>query len=144
MENDISDKNGFLGRKKLRLNDLIKKYKDEPKKLKKINTNSESNSNSNSDPDSEYENYKNIISGKINVNNLINDKNKIKELKEKEIKQSNLDEDKKHKSNLKYLMQKQHELGFLPKPLNNKNDNSINYKFFEKKFVKILFFDFLD
>lgn len=127
MENENTIKNEFLNKKKLRLDELIKKYKEEPEreKNKKKKSNKSASDYYDSDSDSEIENYKNIISGKINIANLTN-KNKMKDLQQKEKIQSIIDEEKIHKTNQKHLINRQQALGFLPKPVNKNENKSFN------------------
>ncbi len=138
MENkNIGIKNDLLNKKKLRLDELIKRYKKEPKNEKKRNTIKESDSDLDSNSDSDIENYKNIISGKFNINNSIFNKNSLKELTDKEKIQSNLDEEKIKKTKLKHIKNRKQALGFLPDPINNKIDNSLKRIPFDEGNVSI-------
>lgn len=147
MENGDTIKNEFLNKKKLRLDDLIKKHKEELNRgngKKKNKNESASGSDNSSDSDSEIQNYKNIISGKINVNNLISNKSKLKDLQEKEKIQSTLDEEKIQRTNLKHIMNRQQALGFLPKPV-NRNENKSNNRIYlgDEEVTKIFICYFL-
>lgn len=122
----------FLNKKKLRLDHVIKKHKEESfstRNNNKIKNEESSESPSDSELEDDVENYKNIISGKININNLISYNRKIQDLKEKEKKQTNLDEEKLRKINLKNLINKTHSLGFLPQPQFHQKDKSNSNRF---------------
>jgi len=129
-ETQIKINQDLISKKRFRLEDIISKNKNFGIEKKEKN----SNSNSNSDSDSELDNYKNIISGKLNIEKLVSNRNKINDLMHKEKLQSTIDEEKLRKNNKKNYLQNKNNLSFLPNPENKNIDKSkINHLFYEEK-----------
>ena len=143
----MENSNEYLNKKKFRLEDLIKNNNKsieiKTKLDKQTNKNNIiKNSDSSSESDEEIKNYKILISGKINVNNLLSNKNKLNELKDKEKLQAHLDNEKLKKINLKNILTKSHPLGFLPDPTKNYKNKSDSKMIFDTAIVKLYFFKF--